>query len=182
VVPISAFDPAHALCPHSHCADIIFEMNDALDLHPDQTDQLNLDDKMIHILYQKHILDSSRGVRAYAFLHALLKETTRQLIDKMPTLPDVDKATSIGSVGANLERYYLQIHIMGVAFNDKTKSRFLLLALQQKGIEVDRCMGRLDNVMDAYPLPARGSYLAHKIHSLLPKFIQRIHQPLCPPH
>jgi hypothetical protein len=64
---------------------------------------------MIHFLYQKHILDSSSGVRAYAFMHALLKKPTLQINDKMPTPPDIEKATSIGSFGANLERYYLQL-------------------------------------------------------------------------
>jgi hypothetical protein len=62
LVPILASDPDHALWPHNFCADIIFEMSDALALHLDQTGMLNLDDETIHILYQKHILDSSSGV------------------------------------------------------------------------------------------------------------------------
>jgi hypothetical protein len=49
--PISAFDPAHALWPHNHCADIIFEINDALALRIDHIGTLNLDDDTIHILY-----------------------------------------------------------------------------------------------------------------------------------
>jgi hypothetical protein len=71
----------------------------------------------------------------------------------MPTPPDIEKATSIGSFGANLERYYLQVQAMGVSFNDKTKSGFFLFALQQKGIEVDRFVYHLDNVPDADTLP-----------------------------
>jgi hypothetical protein len=128
-------------------------MNDALALHLDQTGTLNLEDETIHILYQKHILDSSSGVRSYAFLHALLKNAKRQLNDKMPTPPDIEKSTSIGSFGANLKHYYLQVQVMGVYLGDKTKPRFFLSALQQKGIEVDRFMDRLDNVLDADPLP-----------------------------
>jgi hypothetical protein len=58
LVPIGAFDPAYALWPHTHCADIIFEMNDALALRLDQTGTLNLVDKTIHILYQKKNLDN----------------------------------------------------------------------------------------------------------------------------
>jgi hypothetical protein len=108
---------------------------------------------MIHILYQTHILDSSSGVRAYVFLHALLKKAKLQLNDKMPTLPDVEKATSIGSFGVNMERYYIQLQDMGVSFDDKNKSRFFLSALQQKGIEVERFVDRLDNVLIADPLP-----------------------------
>jgi hypothetical protein len=123
LVPISAFDLAHALWPHNRCADIIFEMNDALSSRLDQTGTLTLDDETIHILYKKHILDSSSGVRAYAFLHALLKKAKRQLNDKIPTPPDLEKAMSTGSFGANLEHYYLQVQTMGVAFDDKTKSR-----------------------------------------------------------
>jgi hypothetical protein len=38
---------------------------------------------------------------------------------------------------------------MGVSFNDKTKSRILFSALQQKGIEVYRFLDRLYNVPDA---------------------------------
>jgi hypothetical protein len=45
LVPLSAFDPGHALCPHNRCADIIFEMNDALVLRLNQTGMLNLDDE-----------------------------------------------------------------------------------------------------------------------------------------
>jgi hypothetical protein len=97
-------------------------------------------------------LDNSSGVRAYAFLDALLKKAKRQLNHKMPIPPDIEKATPIGSFGANLERYYLQLQTMGVSFDDKTKSRFFLSALQQKCIEVDEFMDRLDNVPDAHPL------------------------------
>jgi hypothetical protein len=105
VVPISAFDPAHALWSHNPCADIIFKMNDALTLRLDQNGTLNLEDETIHILHQMHILDSSSGVQAYAFLDALLKKATRQLNYKIPTPPDIEKSTSIGSFGANLKHY-----------------------------------------------------------------------------
>jgi hypothetical protein len=64
-------------------------MKDALALHLNKTGTLNINDEMIHILYQKHIWDSSSGVRAYAFLHALLKKEKCQLNDKMPTLPNI---------------------------------------------------------------------------------------------
>jgi hypothetical protein len=123
LVPISAFDPAYELWPHNRCADIIFEMNDALALRLDQTGTLNLEDETIHILYQKHILDISSGVRACAYLHVLLKKAKHQLNDKMPIPPDIEKETPIGSFGANLECYYLQVQAMGVSFNDKTKSQ-----------------------------------------------------------
>jgi hypothetical protein len=102
---------------------IIFKMNDVLALHFDQTGTLNLDDKTINILYQKHVLDSSRGMRAYTFIPALLKKVKYQLNDKIPTPPDIDKSTSIGSFGAKLDRYYVQLQTMGVSFDDKTKSR-----------------------------------------------------------
>jgi hypothetical protein len=46
---------------------------------------LNLNDETINILYQKHISDSTSGVRAYVFLPALLKKSKQQLYDKMPT-------------------------------------------------------------------------------------------------
>jgi hypothetical protein len=153
VVPIGAFDPVYALWPHNRCADIIYEMNDALALHLDQTGTLNLEDETIHILYQKHILDSSSGVRAYAFFNALLKKAKRQLNDKMPTPSDIEKVRSIGSFGANLKRYYLQVQAMGVSFDDKTKSLFFLSTLQQKFIEVDRFVDRLDNAQDDDLLP-----------------------------
>jgi hypothetical protein len=90
LVPISDFDPDHALWPHNRCADIIFEMNDALALRIYQTGMLILDDETINILYQKYILDSSTGMRAYAFLHAFIKKEKRQLNEKMPTPPDTE--------------------------------------------------------------------------------------------
>jgi hypothetical protein len=99
-------------------------MNDALVLRLDKTGTLNLDDETAKILYQKYILDSSSGARAYVFLHALLKKAKYQLNDIIPTPPDIYKATSIGSFGANLERYYLQLQTMGVSLDDKTKSCF----------------------------------------------------------
>jgi hypothetical protein len=71
----------------------------------------------------------------------------------MPTPPDISKATSIGSFGANLESYYLQLQALGVSFDDKNKSIFFMSALQQKYIEVDRFMDPLDNVLVADPLP-----------------------------
>jgi hypothetical protein len=114
LVPIPAFDSDHALWPHNICADIFFKNNDALTLRLDQTGTMNIDDEMIRILYQKHIWDSSSCVRAYAFHHALLKKAEHKLNDKMPTPPDIEKATSVGSFGANLERHYLQLHTMGV--------------------------------------------------------------------
>jgi hypothetical protein len=62
-----------------------------------------LDDETIHIIYQKHILDSSNGARAYEFIHALIKKANNQLNDKIPAAPDIEKSTSIGSFGAILE-------------------------------------------------------------------------------
>jgi hypothetical protein len=135
------------------CAGIVFEMNDALVLHLDQTGTLNLDDETINILYQKHIIDSTSGIHAYAFLRALLKKAKQKLNECMPTPPDIEQATSIGSFGVNMERYYLQLSTIGVTFEDKTKSLFFLSALQQKNIEVDIFDDRLDNVADADPLP-----------------------------
>jgi hypothetical protein len=119
-------------------------MNDALALRFDET---------INILYQKHIIDSTSGVRAYAFLHALLKKAKRQLHDKMPTPPDIEQTTSIGSFDLNLEKYYLQLGTIGVAFDEKTQNCFFLSALQQKGIDIDRSVYRLDNVPEKNPLP-----------------------------
>jgi hypothetical protein len=42
---------------------------------------------------------------------------------------------------------------MVVSFDDKIKSHFLISAIQQKGIEVDRFMYRLDNLPGDDPLP-----------------------------
>jgi hypothetical protein len=78
-------------------------MNDTLTLRLDQKGTLNLDDNMINILYQQNIIDSTRGIRAYVFLHELLKKAKRQLNECMPTPPDIEQTTSIGSFGENLE-------------------------------------------------------------------------------
>jgi hypothetical protein len=87
LIPFASFDPDCALWPSNRCADVIFEMNGALALRLDQNGTLNLDDEIINILYQNHIIDSTSGVSAYAFLHALLKKTKRQLNFKMPNPP-----------------------------------------------------------------------------------------------
>jgi hypothetical protein len=128
-------------------------MNDALALRLDQTGTLSMVDETIRILYQKHILDSNSGVRAYAFLHSLLKKMKRHLHDHMPTPPIIDQAMTIGSFGAALERYFLQMATFGHAFDEKQQSRFFLSALQKKGIEVDRFVDRLDSVAVKDPLP-----------------------------
>jgi hypothetical protein len=72
-------------------------MNDALALHLDQTGTPNLYDETINILHQKHIIDSTSGIRAYDFLNELLKKAKIQLNEHMPTPPDIDQATLIGS-------------------------------------------------------------------------------------
>jgi hypothetical protein len=128
-------------------------MNDALTLRLDQTGTLNMDDETINILYQKHILDSNSGFRAYAFLHSLLKKAKRHLHDNMPTPPSIDQAMTIGSFRADLDRYYLQMATIGHAFEEKPQSRFFLSALQKKVIEVDRFVDRLDSVAVNDPLP-----------------------------
>jgi hypothetical protein len=153
LIPFSSFDPAYALWPNNRCSNVIFEMNDALALRLDQTGTLNMEDETINILHQKHILDSNSGVRAYAFLHSLLKKAKRHLHDHMPTPPSIDQATTIGSFGAALERYFLQMATIGHSFDEKPQSRFFLSALQQKGIEVDRFVDRLDSVAVKDPLP-----------------------------
>jgi hypothetical protein len=152
LIPFALFDPDCALWPSNQCADVIFEMNDALYLRFYQTGTLNLDDETLNILNQHHIIDSTSGVRAYAFLHALLKKAKRQLHDKMPTPTDIEQATSIGSFGSNLEMYYLHLGTIGVAFDEKIQSRLFLFALQQKGIEIDIFVDRLDNVPEKNPL------------------------------
>ena len=106
-------------------------MNDALALRLDQTGTLNMDDDTIKILYQKHILDSTSGVHAYAFLHSLMKKAKRHLHDNMPLPPTIEQASTIGSFGAELERYYLQMAMIGIAFEEKPQSRFFLNALQK---------------------------------------------------
>jgi hypothetical protein len=68
LIPFASFDPDCAIWPSNRCANVIFKMNDALALRLDQTGTLNLDDETINMLYQKHILDSTSGVCAYAFL------------------------------------------------------------------------------------------------------------------
>jgi hypothetical protein len=95
-------------------------MNYALSIQLDQTGTLNLNDKKINILYQKHIIDITNCDRAYVFLHAFLKKAKWQLHDKMTTPPDSERATTVGSFGANLELYYLQLSNIGVAFDEKT--------------------------------------------------------------
>jgi hypothetical protein len=153
LTPFSSFDPACALWPNNCCSDVIFEMNDALALRLDKTGMLNMDDDTINILYQKHILDSTSGVRAYAFLHSLLTKAKRHLHDHTPTPRSIDQATAIGSFGADLERYYLQMATIGHAFDEKPQSLLFLSALQKKGIEMDRFVDRLDSVAANDPLP-----------------------------
>jgi hypothetical protein len=88
----------------------------------------------------------------HAFFHALLKKAKRHLNECMPTPPDIEQAISIGSFGANLETYYLQLSTIGITFEDK-KIAIFLSVLQQKGIEVDIFVNRKDNVTGADPLP-----------------------------
>jgi hypothetical protein len=128
-------------------------MNDALALRLDQTGTLNMDDATINILYQKHIIDSDSGIRAYAFLHSLLKKAKRHLHGHMPTPQSIDQATTIGSFGAALERYFLQMATIGHAFDEKPQSRIFLSALQKKGTKVDRFVDHLDSVAVKDPLP-----------------------------
>jgi hypothetical protein len=71
----------------------------------------------------------------------------------MPTPPSINHATTIGSFGAALERYYLHMVTIGHAFDEKPQSRFFLSALQKKCIEVDRFVDRLDTVAVNDPLP-----------------------------
>jgi hypothetical protein len=122
-------------------------------LRLDKTGMLNMDDETIKILYQKHILDSTSGVRAYAFLHSLLKKVKRHLHGHMPTPPSIDQVTTIRSFGADLERYYLQMATIGHTFEEKPQSRFFLSEFQKKGIEVDRFVDRLDSVDANDPPP-----------------------------
>jgi hypothetical protein len=42
----------------------------------------------------------------------------------MPTPPSINQATTIGSFGADLERYYLQMVTIGHAFEEKPQSHF----------------------------------------------------------
>jgi hypothetical protein len=109
LIPFTQSDPDCALWKMNLCADIVFEMNDALALRLDHTGTLNPDDETINILYQKHIIDSTSGILAYAFLHVLLKKVNWQLNEHMPTPPYIEQATSICSFGSNLVRYYLQL-------------------------------------------------------------------------
>jgi hypothetical protein len=156
-------------------------MNDALALRLDQTGMLNMDDETINILYQKHILDRTSGVRAYAFLHSLLKKAKRHLHDHMPIPQSIDQATTIGSFGAALERYYLQMATIGLAFEEKPQSPFFLSALQKKGIEVDRFVDHLDSVSVNDPIPdeltlAELILRTKDIHSWQPSATALIHR------
>jgi hypothetical protein len=87
------------------------------------------------------------------FLHSMLKKAKHHLHDHMPTPPIIYQAPTIGSFGANLECYYLQMATIGNAFEEKPQSLFFLSALQKKGIEVDRFVDRLDSLAVNDPLP-----------------------------
>jgi hypothetical protein len=176
LIPFSSFDPACALWANNRCSDVIFEMNDSLDLRLDQTGTLNMDDETIKILYQKHILDITGGVRAYAFLHLLLKKAKRHLHDNMPTPPSIDQATTFGSFGADLECYYLQMDTIGLAFEEKPQSRFFLSALQKKCIELDRFVDCLDRTHSHL------AYLVHKRHPLIAAVVNDPYPPLRATH
>jgi hypothetical protein len=104
MIPFTQFVPVCALLPMNCYANIVVEMNYALALalHLDQTGKLNLDDETINILYQKHSIDSTSGIHAFDFIHALLKKSKQQLNERMPMPLDIEQATSIGSFGANL--------------------------------------------------------------------------------
>jgi hypothetical protein len=126
-------------------------------------------------------MDSNSGVRAYTFLNSLLKKVKRHLHDHMPTPPSIDQATTIGSFGADLERYYLQMATIGHAFEEKPQSRFFLSALQKKGIYVNRFVDRLDSVAVNDPLPEEFTLpelILHikDIHSLHPSSTALIHR------
>jgi hypothetical protein len=56
---------------------------------------MHLDDDTIDILYQTHIIDSTSGIRVYAFLCALLKGGKRQMNERMLTTPDIEQAPPI---------------------------------------------------------------------------------------
>jgi hypothetical protein len=181
LIPFSSFNPACALWPNNQCYDVIFYMNDALALRLDQTGTLNMDHDTIKILYQKHIMDSTSGVRAYAFMHLLLKKAKYHLHDHMPTPPSIDQTTTIGSFGADLERYNLQMATIGLAFEEKPQSHFFISTLQKKGIEVDRFVDRLDSVADNDPLPEELTLVKlilciKDIHSLQPSSTALIHR------
>jgi hypothetical protein len=99
----------------------------------------------------------------------------------MPTPPSIDQATTIGSFGADLERYYLQMANIGHDFEEKPQSRFFLSALQKKGIEVDRFVDRLDSVAVNDPLPEEFTLTElilriKDIHSLQPSSTSLIHR------
>jgi hypothetical protein len=80
LVPIGAFDPVYALWPHNRCAGVIFKLNDALALRLDQTGTLNLVDETIHMLYQKHILDTQA---ACEHMHFYMTCSRRQNVSSM---------------------------------------------------------------------------------------------------
>jgi hypothetical protein len=84
------------------------------------------------MLYQTHIIDSTSGVRACVFLHVVLKKAKRQLHHKILTPPDIEQATAIGSFGANLDCYYLQLSNIGVTFDENMKQCFFISALHHK--------------------------------------------------
>jgi hypothetical protein len=121
LIPFTQFNLDWALWPMNHCADIVFEINNALALNLYQTGTLNLDDETINILYQKHITDSTSGICAYSFVHALLKKAKWKLNERMLMPPGIEQATSFVSFIANLERYYLQLITIGVTFENKIK-------------------------------------------------------------
>jgi hypothetical protein len=149
-IPFASFVPASALWPSNRCVEVIFEMNDALALRLDQAGTLNLDDETINIIYQKHIIYSTSGVRAYAFLHALLKKMKRMkkclLLRISIMLPALDRLVRIcRSITCSWKP-------LGLLLMRRQKSLFFLSALQEKGIEIDRFVDRLDNVPEKDPL------------------------------
>jgi hypothetical protein len=68
------------------------------------------------------------------------------------TPPNIEQATSIGSFGSKLEKYYLPLGTIGVAFDEKTQSRPSFPPCSRKCTEIDRFVDHLDNVPEKDPL------------------------------
>lgn len=142
--PINKFDEAHALWPSNRTKEVVLEMNDILVYKLTQPDVISRAIPSLDLLFRTSLLQSDSQLKAYAFLHKLVKRAYSMLQDQVNIAPAYKSVTqTILEFGTEVVSYYNGLANIAMPFPAVIQSRYFLTQLQQHGVQVDTYLDRL---------------------------------------
>jgi hypothetical protein len=152
--PLHKFQVDHSLWPANRCKQIVLEMNDLLAVKLTTSGVIAHEIPALSLLYDSILVNLDSQLKAYVFLHQLLKCATHRLQESIPMAPQYNPHLQlIMDFVSALLKYNDTMESLNNSFPMLTQSRFFLQQLCEKGVVVDLYMDWLNQFTPDHEFP-----------------------------